>query len=56
VAKKENLKPLELELRRLEDLVVSIHDNMEYMKTREEAMRNTNGRTCDFALFVVNAF
>jgi hypothetical protein len=56
VAKKENLKPLELELRRLEDLVVSIHDNMEYMKTREEAMRNTNGRTCDFALFVVDAF
>ncbi len=46
LAKKENLKPLELELRRLEDLVVSIHDNMEYMKTREEAMRNTNGKAC----------
>ena len=56
IAKKENLKPLELELRRLEDLVTSIHDNMEYMKTREEAMRNTNGTSFNFMYCLVLNF
>ncbi|SPR02029.1 GOLD domain-containing protein [Plasmodiophora brassicae] len=55
IAKKENLKPLELELRRLEDLVVSVHSEMQYMRTREQAHRNTNestnGRVLYFSLF-----
>ncbi len=47
-AKKDNLKPLEVELRRLEDTVTMIHNEMLYMKTREEAMRSTNGMCCRF--------
>jgi hypothetical protein len=50
VAKKDNLKPLELELRRIEDVVTSIYESMEYLKTREEAMRNTNGMASGFFL------
>jgi p24 family protein delta-1 len=34
VAKKENLKPLELELRKIEDTVDKIKDDMLYMKSR----------------------
>eukprot|EP00455_Lapot_gusevi_P008119 TRINITY_DN134_c0_g1_i2.p2 TRINITY_DN134_c0_g1~~TRINITY_DN134_c0_g1_i2.p2 ORF type:complete len:110 (-),score=38.83 TRINITY_DN134_c0_g1_i2:93-422(-) len=45
VAKKDNLKPLEVELRRLEDIVQSIHDDMLYLRSREEEMRNTNEST-----------
>lgn len=44
-AKKDNLKPLEVELRRLEDTVTMIHNEMQYMKTREESMRATNDST-----------
>ena len=45
VAKKDNLKPIEVELRRLEDQVQAIHDDMKYLKNREESMRNTNEST-----------
>jgi hypothetical protein len=34
-----------VELRRLEDTVTMIHNEMQYMKQREEAMRSTNGNT-----------
>ncbi len=43
VAKKGNLKPLEVELRRLEDLTASIHEEMLFLKEREQEMRVTNG-------------
>lgn len=44
IAKVEKLKPLELELRRLEDLSESIVNDFIYMKKREEEMRDTNGK------------
>lgn len=37
------LKPLEMELTKLEDLSSSIVSDFEYMKKREEEMRDTNG-------------
>ncbi len=37
------LKPLEMELTKLEDLSSSIVQDFEYMKKREEEMRDTNG-------------
>ncbi len=43
VGKAEKLKPLELELRRLEDLAESIVNDFAYMRAREEEMRDTNG-------------
>jgi len=43
VAKKEHLKPLELELRKLEDKAEEIHREMSYQRAREEKMRDTNG-------------
>ncbi|CAJ0948648.1 unnamed protein product [Ranitomeya imitator] len=43
LAKAEKLKPLEVELRRLEDLSDSIVKDFSYMKKREEEMRDTNG-------------
>lgn len=48
IAKVEKLKPLEVELRRLEDLSESIVNDFAYMKRREEEMRDTNGKqnTC----------
>uniref|UniRef100_A0A670IHQ7 Transmembrane p24 trafficking protein 10 n=1 Tax=Podarcis muralis TaxID=64176 RepID=A0A670IHQ7_PODMU len=45
IAKVEKLKPLELELRRLEDLSESIVNDFAYMKKREEEMRDTNEST-----------
>lgn len=44
LAKVEKLKPLEIELRRLEDLSQDIVSDFQYMKQREEEMRDTNGR------------
>ena len=44
LAKAEKLKPLEVELRRLEDLSKSIVDDFAYMRAREEEMRDTNGK------------
>ncbi|KAG0201681.1 vesicle coat component [Mortierella sp. GBA30] len=43
LAETEKLKPMEIELRRLEDLVRDILENMEHLQEREEGMRNTNG-------------
>ncbi|XP_029468276.1 transmembrane emp24 domain-containing protein 10-like [Rhinatrema bivittatum] len=45
IAKAEKLKPLEVELRRLEDLSESIVKDFAYMKQREEEMRDTNEST-----------
>jgi len=57
VAKQGQLKPLEVELKRLEDMVISIHQEMEYLKEREVAMRatndSTNGRLLWFSLISV---
>ncbi|KAG0001494.1 vesicle coat component [Modicella reniformis] len=44
LAEQEKLKPMEVELRKLEDLVKEILENMEHLKAREEKMRNTNGK------------
>lgn len=43
LGKAEKLKPMELELRRLEDLAESIVNDFAYMRAREEEMRDTNG-------------
>lgn len=43
LAEAEKLKPMEVELRKLEDMVKDIVDNMEHLQEREEKMRNTNG-------------
>uniref|UniRef100_A0A8D0GWK6 GOLD domain-containing protein n=1 Tax=Sphenodon punctatus TaxID=8508 RepID=A0A8D0GWK6_SPHPU len=45
IAKVEKLKPLELDLRRLEDLSESIVQDFAYMKQREQEMRDTNEAT-----------
>jgi hypothetical protein len=38
------LKPLEVELKRLEDLSEAIVQDFAYMRQREEEMRDTNGK------------
>ena len=43
LGKAVKLKPMELELRRLEDLAESIVNDFAYMRAREEEMRDTNG-------------
>ena len=43
LGKAEKLKPMELELRRLEDLAESVVNDFAYMRAREEEMRDTNG-------------
>ncbi|CAB1335189.1 unnamed protein product [Coregonus sp. 'balchen'] len=45
ISKVEKLKPLEVELRRLEDLSESIVNDFAYMKKREEEMSDTNEST-----------
>jgi len=45
LAKKENLKPLEIELMKLEDVVTQIEHEFRYMKEREARHRNTNEST-----------
>jgi len=50
-AKTEKLKPLEVELRRLEDLSDSIVNDFQYMKQREEEMRDTNESTNSRVLY-----
>ncbi|CAF3517334.1 unnamed protein product [Rotaria sp. Silwood1] len=45
LAKANKLKPLEIELNRLEDLSTSIVSDFAFMKEREEEMRNTNEST-----------
>ncbi|KAM9302248.1 transmembrane emp24 domain-containing protein 10-like [Gastrophryne carolinensis] len=55
MAKAEKLKPLEVELRRLEDLSASVIKDFTYMKKREEEMSDTNEsssrRVLYFSLF-----
>jgi p24 family protein delta-1 len=43
IAKKENLDLMATELRKLEQTVKDIHDEMLYLRRREEEMRNLNG-------------
>ncbi|ESP01614.1 hypothetical protein LOTGIDRAFT_172557 [Lottia gigantea] len=45
IAKADKLKPLEVELRKLEDMSQSIVDDFAYMRAREEEMRDTNEST-----------
>jgi len=51
LAKVEKLKPLEIELRRLEDLSQDIVTDFAYMKAREEEMRDTNESTNSKVLY-----
>lgn len=41
----EKLKPLEVELRRIEELTDEIFDELDYLKFREEKLRDTNEST-----------
>ncbi|KAL6941207.1 vesicle coat component [Hanseniaspora osmophila] len=41
----EKLKPVEVELRRIEELTDEIVDELHYLKAREERLRNTNEST-----------
>jgi hypothetical protein len=45
IAKKEKIEGVELELRKLEAAVESIHHNLMYLKAREEEMRTVSERT-----------
>jgi p24 family protein delta-1 len=51
LAKANKLKPLEVELNRLEDLSASIVSDFAYMKQREEEMRDTNESTNNKVLY-----
>ena len=46
------MKPMEMELRRLEDLAESIVNDFAYMRAREEEMRDTNGRKATEKLLI----
>ncbi|KAH7307290.1 hypothetical protein KP509_22G052800 [Ceratopteris richardii] len=54
IARREKIDGMELELRKLEDSVQSIHDEMLYLRRREEEMRaineTTNSRLAWFSL------
>jgi hypothetical protein len=39
------LKPIEVELRRIEDVITEIVNDMDYLRYREQSMRNTNEST-----------
>ena len=43
LAKAEKLKPMEVELKRLEDLADAVVNDFAYMRQREQEMRDTNG-------------
>jgi hypothetical protein len=43
LAGKENLSKLEVEMRRIEDGVAEILNDLKYLRRREERMRDTNG-------------
>lgn len=51
LAKTNKLKPLEVELSRLEDLSAAIVSDFAYMKQREEEMRDTNESTNNKVLY-----
>ncbi len=55
MAKVEQLKPLELELRKLEDLSESVVIDFARMKEIEQAHRDTNGWSCHVCLGAVVA-
>ncbi|KAG0285472.1 vesicle coat component, partial [Dissophora globulifera] len=44
LAEQEKLKPMEVELRKVEDMVKEVIENMMHLQDREETMRNTNGK------------
>eukprot|EP01100_Stratorugosa_tubuloviscum_P011157 TRINITY_DN492_c2_g1_i1.p1 TRINITY_DN492_c2_g1~~TRINITY_DN492_c2_g1_i1.p1 ORF type:complete len:213 (+),score=77.52 TRINITY_DN492_c2_g1_i1:114-752(+) len=45
IAKREDVKPLELEALKLEDLIEDINADIHYLRFRESLMRNTNEST-----------
>ncbi len=45
VAKKDNMNVLATELQKLEETVKQIHQEMQYLRRREEEMRDINGET-----------
>jgi len=47
VTKTEHLKPIEVELRKMDGILSGVVQEMEEMKLREEALRNTNESTFD---------
>ena len=49
MAKAEKLKPMEVELKRLEDLGDAIVNDFAYMRQREQEMRDTNGKEFELA-------
>jgi hypothetical protein len=51
LAKANKLKPLEVELNRLEDLSTAIVSDFSYMKQREQEMRDTNESTNNKVLY-----
>lgn len=51
IAKAEKLKPMEVELKKLEDLAESIVNDFAYMRAREEEMRDTNESTHSKVLY-----
>ncbi|OWA50873.1 Transmembrane emp24 domain-containing protein 10 [Hypsibius exemplaris] len=51
IAKAEKLKPMEAELRRLEDLSDAIVDSFNHMRKREDEMRGTNEQTSSRVLY-----
>lgn len=57
MAKKEHLRPLEVELRRLEDRLDAVQKEMQYQREREEQHRDmsevTNGRVMWFSLLTI---
>uniref|UniRef100_A0AC35U1M8 GOLD domain-containing protein n=1 Tax=Rhabditophanes sp. KR3021 TaxID=114890 RepID=A0AC35U1M8_9BILA len=52
LAKAEKLKPLEVELRRLEDIAESVVQDFAFMRSKEEEMRNTNESTNSRVLYL----
>lgn len=42
IAKQQSLKPIEVQLKKLEDTVTGIYSDMKYMKGREKDMRQIN--------------
>lgn len=57
ISASEKLKPIELELRKIEELADEIVDELTYLKTREERMRDTNestnSRVTNFSFIVI---
>lgn len=48
LARKEHLKPVEINLRMMEDTVKQIYNEYLYFKAREAAMRQTTGNLTSF--------